>query len=649
MATTYFSHCWGVFEGGGVRAAAHAGAYAAAKQAGVVFGRVAGTSAGSIVAALVAAGASHHYVSEELQKTDFSRFLGPAQPRDTIFSAHPGWLKPLRQLTWGRVRLLADIALNSGLYSSHPLQDWLEERLQMLVRQGRVGGRQGPVRFSELLLPLHVVATDLTTGQPKVWSCETTPEDSVAAAVRCSCSIPFFYQAVSHQQSVLVDGGAVSNLPAFVFSDLLASGKSRSVLSRVIAFRLVDDPVNRGSIEGLQDFAVRLSNAAIDGASHIQLSLQPHVYLVTIPTGSIRSTDFESVGEEEKNTLHEAGSQAMREFIANERLIVRKSNSSLPYQGFDEKMLLLVQELQDCHNVFLAVGPSTYWLEFVFPTILSLARRGVQIVLIAPPPGDINEQRRHWLLRELGAEVIDPQSARLFDGFVFDPESDKASALLSTVDGTSAAISDYVREKVSLYTKNSDPAVLEMLREKLSPLWRPRQVEPRLFPYAPCSDVELFNRLRTIPHYANAKFRMADVDVCDDILVLQQSVKEFKLLQIKHHMSDLQRNGCDLFELIEVSLPGGRGTIVTPPVLERIGEKLVLIDGNTRFFHCLANGITSVRAVIADNVTAPLPAQRPRPLSTLKLVSSTTPVDAMYTNVDRSLFRRIEEAVHPYP
>jgi predicted acylesterase/phospholipase RssA len=651
IATSYFSHCWGVFEGGGVRAAAHAGAFAAARQAGVAFGRVAGTSGGSIVAALIAAGASHEYISHELQSIDLSRFLGPAESQDSIFASSPAWLKSLRYLTAGRARVLVDIALNSGLYSSRPLEGWLEEHLRKLVRKNQAVSTQGPVRFSELLIPLHVVATNLTTGQPKIWSCETTPEDSVAAAVRCSCSIPFFYQAVRHQQSVLVDGGAVSNLPAFVFTDLIASGKARSVLSRVIAFRLVEDQsANEKGIEDLQDFVGRLSSAAIDGAAHIQLSLQPHVYHVAIPTGTIRSTDFSEVKEEEKKELHEAGMQSVRNFITGERLIVRNSNASPPYQGFDEKMLLLVQELQACSQVFLAVGTSTYWLEFVFPTVLALARRGVQIVLIAPPPGsDIDEQRRHWLLRELGAEIVHPEQVQLFEGFVIDPECENASALLSTFEGTPATVSNYVREKVSLYTKSNDPAVLEMLKEKLSTLWKFKRGDRRELPYAPCADVELFRRLRSIAHYATAKFRMAEVEVNDDVLVLQQWVKEFKLLQIKHHMSDLQRNNYDHFELVEVLLPGGGGTIVTPPVLERVGDKLVLIDGNTRFFHCLANGITSVRAVIVDGVTAALPAQSPRSLSTLKLVSSTTNLDEMYKNVNRALFRGIEQAVHPFP
>jgi len=632
-----------------VRAAAHAGAYAAARKAGVVFGRVAGTSGGSIVAALVAAGASPDFISNLLQETDLSRFLEGAKHRDSVFTSPPRWLKPIRHLTWGFVRWAADVALDSGVYSSQPLEVWIDEILQSIVQKRRPAGVRGPVRFSELAIPLHVVATDLTTGQPKVWSCETTPEDSVAAAVRCSCSIPFFYQAVSHQQSILVDGGAVSNLPAFVFTHLLASGQGRSVLSRIITFRLVEDQESRNEIKGLKDFALRLSNAVIDGAANIQVSLQPHLYHVAIPTGKIRSTDFKEVGAKQKKELHEAGNKAVLKFINSERSIVRKSNASIPYQGFDEKMLLLVQELQACDHVFLAVGPSTYWLDFVFPMVLAIARRGVQIVVITKESNEANkvkEERRHWLLRELGADVIVVNGALPFDGFAFDIKEDKGTALMSTLEGAPVGQNNFMGDRTRLYTRDSDPAVLELLDEKLAQFWVRKNVVERSLAYRPCADVELFQRLKTISHYANAKFRLADVEVSDNILVLQQSVKEFKVLQIKNHISDLQRRGCDLFDLVDVSLPGGRNTIVTPPVLERLSNNLILIEGNTRFFHCLAAGITSVRAVIVDNVSSMLPAQNPRPLSTLKLISSTTSIDQMYTNVDRSLFRPIEEVVH---
>src|SRR5579883_3125220 len=150
MRTIYFAHCWGVFEGGGVRGAAHAGAYAAARSAGIHFGRVAGTSAGSIVAALIAAGASPEYVSKKVRDTPFTTFIGPPNPRDSVFSP-PSWLlRSLRAVSGGLPRELLNVACNGGLHSSKPIEVWVEGALKELVGNRHPDVAHRPVAFRDL-------------------------------------------------------------------------------------------------------------------------------------------------------------------------------------------------------------------------------------------------------------------------------------------------------------------------------------------------------------------------------------------------------------------------------------------------------------------------------------------------------------------
>lgn len=648
MATNYFAHCWGVFEGGGVRAAAHAGAFAAANAAGVTFGRVAGTSGGSIVAALVAAGANPEYLSEKLKGLDFSGLLTEPNSEQSVFNKLPKRWRIARRLTGGVPRKLLDLATFSGLHNADPLERWIEDRLQELIGARRKLGVKGPVSFSELSIPLHVVATDFVAGIPKVWSSEQTPQDSVAHAVRCSCSIPFFFQPIVHGSSLLVDGGVLSNLPAFVFSQLMGSMSARSVLSRILAFRLIEQPGQLQLPADLLEFCAGLAGASIDGATHIQSQLQQNVYSILIPTGTVRSTDFNGVDSKARNELYDAGKTAVRQFIANERLTVRSQVLSTPYQGFDEKMLLLVQELVSCERRFISVGPSTNWVDFVFPSLLSAARRGIQMTVITGHDNSHRERRQKWLLKELGADIVE-LNALPFEGFAFDLGEQRASAILGTATSGQAASTSYEHQQVRLYTGEVDPVLLQLLAEKVGQYWTPRSLTPRQLPYVECADTKLFERLRTIPMYANAKFRMTDVDVGDNILVIQKAVKEFKMLQIRNFMKDLERNRLDYFTLTEIDLPGGHGSIVTPPVLERVGDKFVVIEGNTRLFHCLASGVKKVRAVVIDDVQAALPATHPRPLSSLKLVSMTTTIGNLYSDVQKSLYRHIEEAVHPFP
>jgi predicted acylesterase/phospholipase RssA len=649
LATNYFAHCWGVFEGGGVRAAAHAGAFAAARTAGVTFGRVAGTSGGSIVAALVAAGATPEFLANELKELDFAGLLTPPAKNRTVFKKLPVKWRLARRFSAGMARKLLDLATFSGLHGSDRLDAWIEDRLQVIVKPRRAPGITGPVTFSELVLPLHIVATDFSTRRPRIWSLEETPNESVAHAVRCSCSIPFFFQPILHGGSLLVDGGVLSNLPAFAFNGFMATGGARSVLSRILAFRLVEDANSVRPPTDLLEFGEALSGAAIDGATHIQSQLQPNVYSILIPTGAVRSTDFSGVDGGVRAKLYEAGSQAVRRFIDEERLTVRSNPSAVAFRGFDEKMLLLVQELLACDRSFFAVGRSTYWVDFTFPSLLSAARRGIQLTIITAKSADPNEQRRQWLLRELGAEIISLEGPLPFDGFAFDIGHARSSAILASADRSQDDPSGYEHQHVRLYTRDSDPVLLELLTEKLEQHWKECPVKARSLRYVECADTKLFDRLRTLRMYSGAKLRMTDVDVGEGVLVLQQAVKEFKVLQIRSHMMDLQKHGVDHFSLTEVELPGGHGSIVTPPVLERVGEKLILIDGNARLFHCLAMGVVKVRAVVVDGVEEKLPASEPRPLSSLKLVSATTTFKNLYSDADKSLVRRIDEAAHPFP
>ncbi|HHQ4657830.1 TPA: hypothetical protein ACSP2M_002630, partial [Aeromonas hydrophila] len=56
-----------------------------------------------------------------------------------------------------------------------------------------LGVKDRKVLFSDLLIPLHVVATDIEKRSYKIWSSQLTASESVAKAVRCSSTIPVFF------------------------------------------------------------------------------------------------------------------------------------------------------------------------------------------------------------------------------------------------------------------------------------------------------------------------------------------------------------------------------------------------------------------------------------------------------------------------
>jgi predicted acylesterase/phospholipase RssA len=304
MAKTEFFHsCLGVFQGGGCRAAALVGAYEEAIKCGVQFTEVAGTSAGSIIAALIRAGAKPRQLRDFVEHLDFRKFLKPPE-----VTKQPAWHIRLIARQFSH---LSDLVLHQGFYSSIEIETWVESCLRELL-----GNHQGPIPFSKLPYPTSVVATDIVTRRAHIWNKQVSPNESVAKAVRASCSIPVFFQPVNRQ---FVDGGVLSNLPAFVFA---RNAAGQPITSRILAFVLKGD---EEEIEawGTFPFLSAVANTIVDGAQDLQMELQPEVHAIVIPTGKIKATDFDNIDTSTVSILIQAGQKASATFFQSELANVR--------------------------------------------------------------------------------------------------------------------------------------------------------------------------------------------------------------------------------------------------------------------------------------------------------------------------------------
>ena len=154
--------------GGAVRCAAHVGVLDALTRAGVPIAGVAGTSGGAFVGALYASG---RYTVGEIEAI-------------------------ARDLRWRR--LLAPSLSRRGFWSS--------DRIGAVLRR-----LLGDVAFADLKHPFAAVACDLRTGDTVVLD-----DGDVSLAVQASCSLPVVFTPTTIAGRLLVDGGAVSQLPVSV-------------------------------------------------------------------------------------------------------------------------------------------------------------------------------------------------------------------------------------------------------------------------------------------------------------------------------------------------------------------------------------------------------------------------------------------------
>lgn len=149
---------------GAARGFAHIGVLKVFEKYNLPIHMVAGTSMGAVVGAFFAAGLTTRHMEEAAYEANWLRFYDPILPRE-------------------------------GLSGGSKVVDYIETYI-------------GRITFSQLPIPLTVVAADLDTGKEVPFF-----RGRVSTAVQASASIPGFFVPPRFRKSRLCDGALVNPLP----------------------------------------------------------------------------------------------------------------------------------------------------------------------------------------------------------------------------------------------------------------------------------------------------------------------------------------------------------------------------------------------------------------------------------------------------
>jgi len=251
-----------VLSGGGTCFPAHVGVLRALEHLEVVFQKVIGLSGGSIVAALYCAGIGTDELEEWTYKVSFHEVVRLFPPR---------------------------LLFRGGMCSGRRFEAWMNKRLD-------------GARFQDLKRDLVVVATDIRTRRPAVFSKATTPDLPVARAVRFSMGIPVLFDYQRYGDMILVDGEILAN--QVLVTESLA-GPTPVVVFQVGSQQrtAVPDPKNRFRVS---DYFMQLADAFVLALSSKRLNPWAWQHTILIDTGPIPPIKF-NLSLAEKKTLVECG------------------------------------------------------------------------------------------------------------------------------------------------------------------------------------------------------------------------------------------------------------------------------------------------------------------------------------------------------
>ena len=296
-----------VFEGGGVKGIGLVGAVAVAEEKGYQWANVAGTSAGAIVAGLLAAGYSATEMKEVMEELDYNRF------KDASLLDRVPLVGPVTSLIFEK-----------GIYEGKFIENWIRG----LLRKKKVE------TFNDLVLEeykddeqyrfkLRVIASDISQGRLLVLPQDIAdfgirPEDlNVAAAIRMSMSIPFFFEPVTlrsmktNQVSYIVDGGVLSNFPVWLFDTQGGIPEWPT-----FGFKLVEpEEGTPHQVRGPISLLTALFSTMMEAHDARYIKDADFVRTIPIPTLGVGTTDFD-ISREKSEALYQSGRQAAEKFFA---------------------------------------------------------------------------------------------------------------------------------------------------------------------------------------------------------------------------------------------------------------------------------------------------------------------------------------------
>lgn len=294
-----------VLSGGGARGFAHVGVLQIIDSLGIPIHLITGTSMGAIVGGLYALGYSGNDLDSLSNQIDWT----------IIFSDRP----PRRKLTYfekydqGRYQL----SLQTRNYKIQEPSGLIYGQKVSLLLQRLITPQFSNLKFDTLPIPFHCIAANLLTGEEVVFR-----EGSLAKAIRASMSVPSIFTPVEWEQSLLVDGGVLNNLPTDVAREMGAT--------HVIAVNVGQPLRSKENLSG----AISILYQSLALASNVKEkeNLQKADLVITPDLQGFSAVDFT---RNRIKIMIEKGRQAAREHL--DELIQFKQNIQITPQVRKEK------------------------------------------------------------------------------------------------------------------------------------------------------------------------------------------------------------------------------------------------------------------------------------------------------------------------
>ena len=622
-----FINSKGVFQGGGCKAVAFIGAYEAALENGVCFTEFAGTSAGSLFAAIIAAGASVDEMKSFINSLDIPNLIERSQKKRRPWSRLRLWFikviaEFLMHLKPSMVNALVSTLSDRGMCDAKIIEEVVESELQKLLKINT------QVRFSDLKFPLTIIASDIKKHSVRIWNKKKTPNESVAKAVSCSCAIPFYFKPVDDRY---LDGGLLSNLPVSFFEGNFED------YSNILAFTLSYSSTNIQE-KNVMNYVADIMSTITEGATNIQIRSHHNIFVVPVRTNmGLLDFDLLNIDSKEFKSSIQEGKKSFNDFLNNYHQIKEPKETPMHANQYLLKVASCSSEQQDEIVCLIDNYKKVYKL---FLTILKWRNRSKNISVYIQNQGPYGSMEFDYVVRllsHMGINVYVANEQLPILGYFFLKSHRWRSVIVGKFGN------DYKAQYYNSDIENKMAAAfIKMLKVKDYTYYNNALSQVNL---QKVDALFMINKLKLVKQYESSIIYFKRINI-EDLYFMHDFVYGYKYRAMDELIRLYNKANLEVFHPAEFVLANGKTSLITPPIVEKHDDKLIVISGLTRLFYAYKQNINSVVVAVVEDCNEDTPTEGRYRINELRIKDSPLELQEMQKR-NYQHYRFIEQALRP--
>jgi class 3 adenylate cyclase len=319
------------------------------------------------------------------------------------------------------------------------------------------------------------------------------------------------------------------------------------------------------------------------------------------------------------------------------------------YNDFDHAAEDLVDYFGQGETVEILKRDTRGWVLSLLPSLLNARAEGRVVRVLCAESLEPKERQCIGILARSGCEVRTLKDYPNIPNelFLFDSRHDhwhRAVISLSLEDTSSHVYA-------TRYDPNIDRPAIQLFSQEFDKWWQQGEVlniQGTAMSFEKVDPSEIISRLKYgvrqySPSSVSIEYRIVPIK---QLLYLLSPLKAFKYKQVPRVMSFYGQANAEFFEPLAVKFTEDKSSIITPPVIEEGYDKLVVLNGSHRTYHCREKEIADeIGCIVVRGVLEALPGE-PVAYENVRIASSVYPHPRI-KNFDYRKYRHIESAVHP--